>query len=87
MYNETMTTMFRARVEDGKLVPEEPVDLPNGARVTVHLEDDAAKAGTERALLELLELAEQFPPNPNAPVDGAAQHDHYIHGVPKREDP
>ena len=36
---------------------------------------------------ELDRLAAQSPTDPNGPVDGAAQHDHYLYGTPKRENP
>ena len=37
----------------------------------------------EVSLMDLVELAYQFPINPDAPRDGAAQHDHYLYGTPK----
>jgi hypothetical protein len=80
-----MTTHLRARYDGRVLVPEQPVDLPVGHPlevqvVAVHEPDRRAKG-----LLEsLAELAETLPPNPDAPADGAAQHDHYLYGVPKQ---
>ena len=31
----------------------------------------------------LLEIAYNYPVNPDSPRDGAAQHDHYLYGMPK----
>lgn len=60
-------------------VPQQPVDLPAGYRVTVWV-----PSPTENSLLDLARLADKFPPDPNAPTDRAAQHDHYLYGTPKR---
>ena len=38
---------------------------------------------SEGALKDLLAIAYQFPINPDAPRDGAAQLDHYLYGMPK----
>jgi hypothetical protein len=34
--------------------------------------------------MKLVKLLEELPDNPDAPTDGAAQHDHYLYGLPKR---
>jgi len=39
---------------------------------------------TKPPLLELVEMLDQLPANPNLPTDFAAQHDHYLYGTPKR---
>ena len=38
----------------------------------------------EKPLLKLLQALEALPENPDWPTDGAAQHDHYLYGLPKR---
>ena len=38
----------------------------------------------EKPLLKLLQALEKLPENPDWPADGAAQHDHYLYGLPKR---
>jgi predicted DNA-binding antitoxin AbrB/MazE fold protein len=38
----------------------------------------------QRTLAKLLEVLDQMPDNPDWPPDGAAQHDHYLYGMPKR---
>jgi hypothetical protein len=80
---------------DGKvLVPDEPVDLPVNCAlevsvrpiVTVPTPADEAPVDEKgkTSLQKLAELLSQFPQNPDWPEDGAAQHDHYLYGTPKR---
>ena len=37
----------------------------------------------DKPLMKLVELARKFPVT-DGPADGAAQHDHYLYGLPKR---
>lgn len=69
---------------DGKvIVPDEPVELPAGElRVSVEIAEPE-----DRPLMRLVRALEKLPPNPQARTDGAAQHDHYLYGTPKRHDP
>jgi hypothetical protein len=77
-------TAIKAHFDGKVLVPDEPVDLP----VYQPLEVYARVVQEERPpLVELAEALRQFPPNPKSPTDGAAQHDHYLYGKPKRERP
>jgi hypothetical protein len=60
-----------------------PVPVPDGTRVqvTVPQTDESRKDATlYEALEEIIGQAEGLPP------DFAAQHDHYLHGTPKRAD-
>ena len=52
----------------------------NGASVAAAPQE---KMPGEVTLMDLVALAYQFPINPDAPRDGAAQHDHYLYGMPK----
>ncbi len=72
---------------DGKvIVPDEPVDLPKGQRFRVTLEPvpngEATQAKMPDWVRDLVELSKQMPDD--LPEDLAEQHDHYIHGTPKR---
>jgi len=84
---------------DGKvLVPDEPIDLPIGSAFVAKLESIVPAERASRAsecpisaeqaaanpLLRLARLAYEFPDDPDAPTDGAAQVDHYLYGSPKR---
>jgi hypothetical protein len=67
---------------DGKVfVPDEPVALP--AHSAVRLQFTPAADG-DRPLMELVRALEGLPDDPDWPVDGAAEHDHYLYGTPKK---
>ncbi len=56
--------------------------MPDGTRVEVTVKEEAKPAeGGKPTLLSLLKVAGA---TKDLPVDFAAQHDHYIHGTPKR---
>jgi hypothetical protein len=72
---------------DGKvLVPDEPVDLPLNCPldVEVRIATGERQPAGERPLLRMLAALEGLPANDEWPADGAAQHDHYLYGMPKR---
>jgi hypothetical protein len=93
-----MTTL-KAHFNGKVLVPDEPVNLPMNCALKVQVEpmpSESAKdhvspvkpsatlSTEEKPLMKLLRLLEELPDNPDAPTDGAAQHDHYLYGLPKR---
>ena len=69
---------FFATIEGGRLVPTDPVDLPDGAVVLVEAQR-VAGAPTSRALRRIAALRgpEDLPP------DFAERHDAYAHGKPR----
>ncbi len=80
-------TVLKAHFDGRVLVPDEPVDLPVDCALEVHVQPlkERTSGSTEgKPLLKLLQLLEDLPDDPNAPADGAAQHDHYLYGLPKR---
>ena len=72
---------------DGKvLIPDEPVELPMNCALEIRvqaLHKRVPLSGESRPLMKLLRSLEELPDNPDWPADGAAQHDHYLYGVPK----
>jgi len=70
---------YTGTVEGGavKLPPE--AGWPDGTKVRV--EPLEPKADRQRLVEELRAIARSMP---DLPEDWAAQHDHYIHGTPKR---
>lgn len=87
-----MTTL-KVRFDGHVLVPEEPVILPQDRVLEVQVEDDLVtqvnavsdnEPHKKPPLLELVEALKDLPYDPNSPTDGAAQHDHYLYGTPKR---
>ncbi len=65
-------------VIDGKIVLDNAPQLPEGTRVEVIVPEPAASPPTLAFLLKYAGTANDLP------EDMAAQHDHYIHGTPKR---
>jgi hypothetical protein len=69
---------YRGHVKNGVVVLDEPAPLPEGASVRVEL----AKSDEERTLADRLRdvigIVHGLPP------DLAEQHDHYLHGRPKK---
>jgi hypothetical protein len=72
---------LRATFDGRAFVPEGPVDLPAGCTVEISL---VPLTSPEKPLAALAEIASLFPDNPDSPADLAAQHDHYLYGLPKR---
>ena len=76
-------TVLKAHFDGKVLVPDEPVNLPVNCALEVHVQPVLETVG-EKPLLKLLSVLEELPDNPDWPADGAAQHDHYLYGLPKR---
>ena len=76
-----MAQTYTGQVQNGVIVFEGPSPaLPAGTRVRIELiepEDDATPTLAER-LKSVIGAAKGLPP------DLAEQHDHYLHGTPKR---
>jgi predicted DNA-binding antitoxin AbrB/MazE fold protein len=77
---------IHAIYENGVFRPLEPVDLPDNTAVEISGVNVLEKPSEphHRPLMRLVEIAQRYPRNPDAPTDGAAQHDHYLYGTPKR---
>ncbi|MHB8861492.1 MAG: hypothetical protein ACYC6N_03740 [Pirellulaceae bacterium] len=75
--------IYRGIVKDGVVVIEEGVTLPDGMQVRIEPCDPVESPQSEGRT-----LAEQFSDVigtvPDLPSDMAEQHDHYLHGSPKR---
>ena len=80
-------TTIQAHFDGQVFVPDDAVQFPVGARLQLVIEELPA---TDRPvepptpLMALYEAIKDFPDNPDSPGDGAAQHDHYLYGAPKR---
>lgn len=73
---------IHAIYENGVFRPLEAIELPE--KCEVELSVQPKKADDNRPLLRLLEIARQFPDDPDSPPDMAAQLDHYLYGMPKQ---
>ena len=76
---------YRGHIENGTVVLDEPVALPEGAKVEIALlespeaiSDDTLIPSLYERLESVIGIAEGLP------ADFAANHDHYAHGRPKR---
>jgi len=77
-------TKFKVHFDGKVLIPDEPVDLPVNCALEVQIKRLESGPTTDKPLMRLLKTLSDLPPNPDWPADGAAQHDHYLYGVPKR---
>jgi len=82
MAREERTMTLRGHIRNGTLVFDEPPALPEGAAVEVDLRpvghDESGPTLYER-LKDVIGTAQGLP------HDMAENHDHYIHGTPKRD--
>ena len=74
---------LHAIYENGIFRPTEPVDLPNVCEVEIRIQS-RQKTNEHSTLARLVEIGRRFPENPELPEDLAAQHDHYLYGLPKQ---
>ncbi len=70
---------YKGHVENGAVVLDEPVSLPDGTEVRVEPVRRADRwEGLREGLLKLAGTVEGMP------SDMARNHDHYLHGAPRR---
>ena len=76
---------FEAHSDGKVLVPDEPVELPAGTRYHVSAApvDNAGEAEDGRSIWKFL-LSMAGTAEGDYPPDLARNHDHYLHGRPKR---
>ena len=70
---------YRGHVRNGVVVLDEPADLDEGVEVSVEvLQGDEKKKPLGKQLLRFAGVAKGLP------SDLARNHDHYLHGLPKK---
>jgi hypothetical protein len=70
---------------DGKVfVPDEPVNLPRGQSVLLHVQRTDAPASDTNNCESIWSTLQQYAGTVEAPADWSAEHDHYLYGTPKR---
>lgn len=74
-------TAIKVQFDGRVLIPEEPISLPTNKVLEIYLEPPPLE---EPPLRRLAQILRGMPDNPDTPSDLAAQHDHYLHGMPKR---
>jgi hypothetical protein len=71
---------------DGKvIVPDEPVNLPKGQAVVIHIELKPAKRKKKLSALDWI-VANRIKDD-NLPTDLSYNLDHYLYGTPKQKPP
>ena len=92
-----MITSVKARYANGVLMPLEPLDIEEGAEVTVSVEGapteapketPAPKRGLAGIVERVLEMQKDIPPEAwdDLPPDLAENKKHYLYGHPKETD-
>lgn len=69
---------YHGYVKDGSIVVDEPILLPDGTEVRV----EPVSAAPRKTLAE--RFKDVIGTVPDLPEDMARNHDHYIHGTPKK---
>ena len=73
---------------DGKVfVPDEPVDLPRGQALVWHVEVPAEATAPRAKGESLMAALRPHIGSVTMPADWALEHDHYLYGTPKRNQP
>lgn len=81
---------YKGTVQNGVILVDGGVRLPEGAEVQIELSEESPpatdKSGQPTIGQKLAALAEKYENLPcDLPEDLAINHDHYLYGVPKRQ--
>ncbi len=76
-------TVLTAHFDGKAIIPDEPVELPVNCALKVQVEPLRETVPTATHLHRLVQIAKKYPVT-GGPADGAAQHDHYLYGLPKK---
>ncbi len=79
---------YQGHVENGAVVLDTPVSLPDGAKVDVTVRDNPEPPRDAKSFVEwVVDLANSIPEEDvkKMPTDGSINHDHYLYGTRKRE--
>jgi hypothetical protein len=73
-------------IENGQIVLNEPLPLPNGVKVRVSVQADRDQVDTEWPYPSLYDRLKSVAGKAKGlPADLAINHDHYLHGQPTRQ--
>ncbi len=71
--------VVHGHVENGKIVLDEKAPLAEGMKVRVEIVEESPRSTLAEQFKDVIGKAEGLP------SDFAENHDHYIHGAPKKE--
>lgn len=83
-----MALRLRAEYVDGALKPLEPLELPEGAVVILHIEEEDQSREPTHSVVETADRVRRSAPAEiwdNLPADGAKNVKHYLYGHPKED--
>jgi hypothetical protein len=81
-----MTMTLEGHIENGHVVFNTPVVLPEGTKVTVSVQAEGAATDSVVELPTLFDRLQSVAGKAKGlPADLAINHDHYLHGQPKRQ--
>ena len=69
---------YHGHIQNGVVVLDEPVPLPNGTEVRIEPVDSERRPTLAERFRNVIGTV------PDLPSDMAENHDHYVHGTPKR---
>ena len=75
---------YKGHVENGAIVLDDRVELPDGVLVTIELAGDSAKEDGGSAPSFVERYAAVIGKARGLPADAAENHDHYLYGTPKK---
>lgn len=75
---------FTGVISNGTVLIDQPCSVPDGTRVIVRVEDAGEGNKATAPLTVGKRLLKHAGTVAGLPVDMAEQHDHYLHGTPKR---
>ena len=77
---------FQGHIENGQVILDSPLSLPDGVKVVVSVPEEPAAPPAQEDLPTLYERMESVIGKAKGlPSDYAINHDHYLHGQPKRQ--
>jgi hypothetical protein len=77
---------LQGHIENGNIVFDNPVSLPDGTKVTILVQAQNPAASAAESLPSLFERLKSVAGKAHGlPADLAINHDHYLHGQPKRQ--
>ena len=75
---------LHGHIQNGAIVLDEQIPLPEGAAVQVQIITSQPVAGPETEIPTLAERLKDFIGILELPEDAAENHDHYLYGTPKK---
>jgi hypothetical protein len=78
--------VLSGHVENGHIILDTPVVLPDGTQVTIAVQSNGTSTPTDEPLPTLYDRLKSVAGKATGlPADLAINHDHYLHGQPKRQ--